>query len=97
MLGRCGGIGRHASLKMMWEQSRVGSTPTSGTICSDDCSDDARLPPAPKVSAGRQNCVPQGMSVRLPPCPSLKKAKILLLCPQKNNRSPDNKIKTKQI
>ena len=29
---RCDEIGIHASLKMMWEQSRVGSSPTSGTM-----------------------------------------------------------------
>ncbi len=29
---RCDEIGIHASLKMMWEQSRVGSSPTSGII-----------------------------------------------------------------
>jgi hypothetical protein len=31
---RCGGIGRHAALKMLWRQLRVGSTPTSGTTCA---------------------------------------------------------------
>lgn len=29
---RCGEIGIHATLKMSWEQSRVGSNPTSGTM-----------------------------------------------------------------
>ena len=29
---RCGEIGIHATLKMLWEQSRVGSSPTSGNL-----------------------------------------------------------------
>lgn len=30
---RSGGIGRHARLKIWWEQSRAGSSPACGTIC----------------------------------------------------------------
>ncbi len=32
---RSGGIGRHARLKIWWEQSRVGSSPTFGTIADN--------------------------------------------------------------
>ena len=31
-----GGIGRHTGLKILWEQSRVGSSPTSSTIWAID-------------------------------------------------------------
>jgi hypothetical protein len=32
MTRQYGGIGRHARFKILWLQSRVGSTPTTGTI-----------------------------------------------------------------